>query len=156
MNKPIDSKFNNILFVCSSNVCRSVIAEALLKDKLNNDQIKVQSAGVYATGGSSILPNTERILEERGIQYTGQSQPVTLQLIEWSDLILTMTRSQKYILMTKISTIKDKTFTLKEYVEITDNLDIDIPTENSDGYRRCVEDIDNALNLLIDKISSDV
>ena len=103
--------------------------------------------------GALILDNTDRILRARGIEYTGKSQPVTLELIKWSDLILTMTRSHKYILLSQIPTIKDKLFTLKEYAESTDDFDIDIPVENLDSYRKCLEDIDGAINLLVEKIN---
>ncbi len=146
----------NILFICSGNVCRSVMAEALLKDRLTDNKIKIQSAGISAFNGGSILPNTDRILRSRGIEYTGKSQSVTLELIKWSDLILTMTRSHKYILLSQIPTIKDKLFTLKEYVESTGDFDIDIPAENLDSYRQCLEDLERAINLLVEKVNIDV
>lgn len=130
------------------------MAEALLKDKLTNNSIQVESAGISALNGGSILPNTDRILKSRGIKYTGKSQPVTLELIQQSDLILTMTRSHKYILLSQVPTVKDKIFTLKEYVGLTKDLDIDIPAENIDSYRDCLENIESAINLLVKKINN--
>ena len=65
-----------------------------------------------------------------------------------------MTRSHKYILLSQIPTIKEKLFTLKEYVGETSNLDINIPAENIDSYRQCLEDIECAINLLVEKINN--
>ena len=122
MTKSINNETKNILFVCSGNVCRSVMAEALLKDKIVDYNIQIKSAGISAYHGASILPNAHTILKEKGIEYSHKSQPITRELILWSDLILTMTRSQKLLFLAKLPTIADRVFTLKEYVGLTDQI----------------------------------
>ena len=66
----------NVLFVCLGNICRSPMAEAVLRDKIKNkgleSQISVDSAG---TGDWHIgLPpheGTRKLLDQRGISYEG-------------------------------------------------------------------------------------
>ena len=40
--------FNSILIVCVGNICRSPMAEAMLRDQLAGKNIRVASAGVGA------------------------------------------------------------------------------------------------------------
>ncbi len=152
MKRQNDRAIAKILFVCSGNVCRSVMAEALFKDRLNNTSIQVQSAGISAVNGASILPNTRAILATQGIDYRGSSQVITSDLIRWSDLILTMTQSHKYFLLSQLPHITQKVFTLKEYVGETEVLDLNIPQENLASYGRCLREIETAIELLIKKI----
>ena len=153
--KQQDNSITNILFICSGNVCRSVMAEALLKDKLSDrsdSKIQVQSAGISASNGMAILPNTRAILATKGMEYTKTAQAVTSDLIRRSDLILTMTQSHKYFLVAQLPYLAEKVFTLKEYIGEAEDIDIRIPQENLESYSRCLTEIENAIALLVEKI----
>jgi len=46
----------NVLFICTGNVCRSPMAEELLRSQLNGDRnIAVSSAGIGAVNGQPNL-----------------------------------------------------------------------------------------------------
>lgn len=94
-----------ITVVCTGNTCRSPMAERLLRHALEasdsglND-FTVRSAGVSAFSGDAASGNAVRALKKVGLDLSDhRSCPLTGQLLEVSDLILTMTNSHKDIIL---------------------------------------------------------
>ncbi|MFC3039617.1 low molecular weight protein arginine phosphatase [Virgibacillus xinjiangensis] len=107
-----------ILFVCTGNTCRSPMAEALLKKKVPDAE--VQSAGIFAGKNQRANINAIQALKEKGVDAEHLSQPVTSKLLQWADIVLTMTTQHKQSLIMEYPNFQDKYFTLKEYVSDTD------------------------------------
>ncbi|MFC0471703.1 low molecular weight protein arginine phosphatase [Halalkalibacter kiskunsagensis] len=144
----------NVLFVCTGNTCRSPLAEALLRNRAG-ESIQVKSAGVQAFPNSPASENTISVLAEKGIDANHLSSPLTEDLLDWADVILTMTTSHKEMIKLFHPHVSEYLFTLKEFVDpLAHNLDIDDPFGGPiEAYRQTAEQIERCLDDLTQKLT---
>lgn len=148
-----------VLFVCTGNTCRSPMAEGLMR-KLAADrglEIEVRSAGVAAAAGASMSRHAEAVLKDKGIKGEFASTQLHSELVDWADLILTLTSGHKQHIGHAFPGSLDKLFTLKEYVSdgrgSAGGYDISDPYGGSrSDYDRTAEEIAAALDKLADKL----
>ncbi|MGQ0701354.1 MAG: low molecular weight protein-tyrosine-phosphatase [Panacagrimonas sp.] len=85
---------NRILIVCTGNICRSPIAEGLLRARLQGTERRVLSAGTSALIGYPADPLAVEVAMEGGVDIGGhRAQQVTLPLLAAMDLVLTLDQS---------------------------------------------------------------
>jgi protein-tyrosine-phosphatase len=88
-----------ILLVCTGNICRSPLAEALLRRTLEQrgvDGLSVTSAGTGAWDGAPASEGAYLVGLERGLDLSGhRARLLTRELVEDADLILTMARHHR-------------------------------------------------------------
>lgn len=142
----------NIYFVCTGNTCRSPMAEAILKSK-NLENINVRSAGVFALEGGEMSENAKAVLKHENIHFTHKTRQVTVQDIEWADLILTMTTSHKQMLLSNFPEAGSKTYTLKEYVTPYSSQDVSDPFGGDiNTYKETYEELKRLIDELVKKL----
>lgn len=82
--------------VCTGNLCRSPLAEALLRRQLEDAGLEadVASAGIAAPSGATPDPKLQRVATELGVDVSAhRSQRLKPEHTAIADLILVMTRS---------------------------------------------------------------
>jgi protein-tyrosine-phosphatase len=88
-----------ILFVCTGNICRSPLAEALLKRALHErgvEAVSVESAGTGAWDGAPASEGAYLVALERGLDLSGhRARLLTREIVEAAAMILTMARHHR-------------------------------------------------------------
>ena len=122
-----------IVMVCTGNICRSPMAEVMLRDALQRrgaDDIEVVSAGTWAGMGSPATTEAVEVMRRRDIDLSAhRSQPVTEDLLADADLIIAMTSVHAREIGQVSRSALDKTLLMKELVEI------EVDTPGADALR---------------------
>ncbi|MCA8066516.1 low molecular weight protein-tyrosine-phosphatase [Burkholderia sp. AU38729] len=88
------SAIATLLVVCVGNVCRSPMAQALLRARLPG--VDVRSAGIGALDGQPADPHAIDLMRERGLDLAAhRARQVSSRHVTRADLILTMDLEQK-------------------------------------------------------------
>jgi protein-tyrosine phosphatase len=86
--------FKNILVLCTGNICRSPMAEALLRQRLGKPEVQVGSAGTAALVGYPADPLAVEVAGRSGLDLSQhRGRQVVTPLLTASDLVLVMTRA---------------------------------------------------------------
>lgn len=153
----------DIMFVCTGNICRSAMADCILNDKILKrgliDKVRVCSSGVSAYTGD--IPTNEAIsvmrdefnLDLSNHRATNVADSDVLQM----DLILAMTLRHKFFLISMLPELKDKIYTLREFVgDDENNANIDDPYGYVESvYSSCAAQINDCIDKLLVKLENE-
>ncbi len=106
----------DILVVCTGNLARSPMGEALLRRHLSRRLVdaRVHSAGTLAWSRPATA-EAVAVIRERGLDLSAhRSQPLTTSLVVHADLILAMTRAHVYGVLAHDDRASDRTFLIEE------------------------------------------
>jgi protein-tyrosine phosphatase len=129
-----------ILFVCSGNICRSPLAEALFKHMADaaglGSRFVVDSAGTHGYHeGDRADPRTRRVGQRHGVEVTSIAREVEDADFDRFDLIVAMDRGHKRELVARAGSAAraKKIRLMREFDPAADALDVPDPYYDGDG-----------------------
>jgi protein-tyrosine phosphatase len=109
-----------ILIVCTANICRSPMAEAMVRQRLRGvSGAAVESAGVYGHEGSPMAPGSVAALAALGITDDGhRGRLLTPAMVGAADLVLTMEEGHREAILARSPEAQARTFALREFARL--------------------------------------
>jgi protein-tyrosine-phosphatase len=148
-----------ILFVCTGNTCRSILAQELLQKmaKEANLELSVSSAGTSAFEDAHIPIHIFRGLREEGIaEVKPQPKRLTQQMVKEADLILGMEDHHIQQILSLSPQAKNKVFLVKRYACLPGQGGIPDPIGSSwEGYETCLLEIKQALLRIVERLKNE-
>lgn len=128
----------SVLIVCTGNVHRSALADELLATWANwylpaalASRVRIASAGTHPPVGAPMGRTVRSVADELGAEDRGhRAAPLTLELIESADLILTAAREHRDELLSLSPRVLRRTFTIREAGRIAGAVSPRVPGED--------------------------
>ena len=139
-----------ILVVCTGNICRSPMAQALLLHRLRerlgpdtaDQQFEVTSAGTYGLAGHPIEDTARQVLTSYGVEPDAfAAREMIADHVAGADLVLGATREHRAAAVTLAPAASQRAFTLREFARLVSAVDaatIDRTGVPADVARRLV------------------
>jgi protein-tyrosine phosphatase len=110
-------KIGDVLLVCVGNICRSPMAEVMLREALKDrSDISVTSAGLGALVGYPAAEHSVALMQERGLDISGhRARQLTPEMITATDLILVMEAGHRRAIDLQDPTARGKVYRLCEW-----------------------------------------
>jgi protein-tyrosine-phosphatase len=144
------SPMKRLLFVCSGNAGRSPAAQFLAAEygKSRKLDLEVRSRGTNVRGRA--MPDWQLVT---AIPAAKPHVPTNLDetAIDWADLILTMNRQHKQIVVEMARCAAEKTYCLYEYAEGTTEAVIDPVDFGQEDYDLFLAEMKRVVQIAVDK-----
>ena len=148
----------NVLMVCLGNICRSPLAEGILKNKVDSTQIFVDSAGTagYHVGNA---PDSRsiKIAKDHGIDISTQRcRKFTVSDFDTFDLIYAMDKSN-YENIIALARNKADTKKVNLLLNEIDLMNKEVPNpyyDSEDGFEKVFQLINQACNVLAARLEN--
>ena len=145
----------HILVVCTANICRSPVAEAVLRDRLQYRGLldwTVDSAGTWGLDGRGASQHSITIMAEEGLDLQAhRARTITEEILEKANLVICMESGHVEAIKAEFPQHKERVFLLSEMIghrySISDPYGG--PLEN---YKRMAKEITNIIDEGLERI----
>jgi Protein-tyrosine-phosphatase len=129
------------------------MAEAIFNNLCDIEEIKAISAGATVVKNSKASKNSTLVVKENiGLNFSERTAvQITKEMIENSDLVLTMTSYIRDLLTNAFPEFKSKVYSLNEYVLLETDV-VDPFGGDIEVYRQTYKQLKNSILLLLNKL----
>ena len=137
-----------VLTVCTGNICRSPLAESLLREDLPAEFFTASSAGIMAVPNGQVPKPQVRIGEAMGIKDLPlhRAQMLTEGKLGVSDLVLALSRGHRKRIVRMDPQVVRKTFTLREFAHLASHV---TPAD----VERCIPESVSTLHAAVEAVA---
>jgi protein-tyrosine phosphatase len=146
-----------IITVCTANICRSPMAEALLRHALSAQpeplkSWKIVSAGVAAHSGDPVSTNSVTALKKVGLDIKNHaSQPLTSALLKDAVAIFCMTETHRAMIQLNAIPVPRNIYLFREFMPRSADKEIGDPYGGSlSEYEACRDEMVEAIPSLVE------
>ena len=147
----------SIIILCTANMCRSPIAEALLLQKLqqrtDTSDWRVESAGTWTITGRPVAPKSQEVMQRLyGFDLSAhRSRLVSRTLLRRFDLILVMEAGQKEAIQVEFPELASRVYLIYAMVGKVHNVNDPIGGTTVD-FEDTAHELDDLLTRGLDRI----
>ncbi len=151
-----EGRKKGLLFVCTANVCRSPMAEAIFNALAEDAALPYEatSAGVAALVNEPVAPRAKTVLAEMGLHAAGHhARQVDKEMLEGADLVLAMTPNHAFELRHLSADSAPKVSTLLGFAEDRPEEGVPDPYGYSlTTYRASARQLFHCARLVVDRL----
>ena len=141
-----------VLFVCTGNICRSAMAEHLLRHWASERglAVEVRSAGIAAEGWYEVPEHARLLLAAEGVPpFAHKAQLLTREQLRWADTVLVMAEHHRDHILELYPEFTGKTRLLRSAAGFGDEDVADPMGKPREVFASCLAVIRQSLEALI-------
>lgn len=141
--------FKHFCIVCFANICRSPVAEYMLRQVVPTD-VEIRSAGIQARTNYEAAADMQDIMKANGLDIAGhRSKLLDMDMVRWSELILVLEKGHQRFIEGKFPMARGRVQLLGKWTvgDIADPYG-----KAREDYEHCVVQLHEAVDAWVERL----